>query len=47
MVFTAMGDPVNVAAQLQDMTKSLDCADVISDEIRVQSEMPCAADSCA
>ena len=34
MVLTAMGDPVNVAARLQDMTKSLDCATVMSDEIR-------------
>ena len=31
-VFTALGDAVNVAARLQDMTKSLDCQVVISDE---------------
>jgi adenylate cyclase len=31
-VFTALGDPVNVAARLQDMTKSLNCQVVISDE---------------
>jgi len=35
MVFTALGDPVNVAARLQDMTKALACEVVISDEIRV------------
>jgi adenylate cyclase len=33
-VFTALGDPVNVAARLQDMTKSLDCEVVLSDEVR-------------
>lgn len=35
MVFTALGDPVNVAARLQDMTKSLACEAVISEEVRV------------
>jgi adenylate cyclase len=35
MVFTALGDPVNVAARLQDMTKVLSCDVVISDEVRV------------
>jgi adenylate cyclase len=34
MVFTALGDPVNVAARLQDMTKTLSCEVVISDEVR-------------
>ena len=34
MVFTALGDPVNVAARLQDMTKALSCEVVISDEVR-------------
>jgi adenylate cyclase len=34
MVFTALGDAVNVAARLQDMTKSLGCEAVISDEVR-------------
>jgi len=34
MVFTALGDPVNVAARLQDMTKVLACEAVISDEVR-------------
>jgi adenylate cyclase len=32
-VFTALGDPVNVAARLQDMTKSLDCKAIISEEV--------------
>jgi adenylate cyclase len=35
MVFTALGDPVNVAARLQDMTKSLSCEALISEEVRV------------
>ena len=34
MVFTALGDPVNVAARLQDMTKQLTCEVVVSDEVR-------------
>jgi adenylate cyclase len=34
MVFTALGDAVNVAARLQDMTKSLSCELVVSDEVR-------------
>lgn len=34
MVFTALGDAVNVAARLQDLTKSLACEAVISDEVR-------------
>jgi adenylate cyclase len=34
MVFTALGDAVNVAARLQDMTKSLACEVVVSDEVR-------------
>ena len=34
MVFTALGDAVNVAARLQDMTKTLACEVVISDEVR-------------
>jgi len=32
-VFTALGDPVNVAARLQDMTKALDCKVVVSEEV--------------
>jgi len=34
MVFTALGDAVNVAARLQDMTKSLACEAIISEEVR-------------
>jgi adenylate cyclase len=33
MVFTALGDPVNVAARLQDMTKTLACEAIISDAV--------------
>jgi adenylate cyclase len=32
-VFTALGDAVNVAARLQDMTKSLDCKVIVSEEV--------------
>jgi adenylate cyclase len=32
-VFTALGDPVNVAARLQDMTKSLNCKAIVSEEV--------------
>jgi adenylate cyclase len=39
MVFTALGDPVNVAARLQDMTKSLACELVVSDEVRATAEL--------
>jgi adenylate cyclase len=35
MVFTALGDAVNVAARLQDMTKNLACEAVISEEVRI------------
>ena len=34
MVFTALGDAVNVAARLQDMTKSLACEVILSEEVR-------------
>ena len=34
-VFTALGDPVNVAARLQDMTKSLNCKAIISEVVFV------------
>jgi adenylate cyclase len=43
MVFTALGDAVNVAARLQDMTKSLACEAVVSDEVRVTAGL--AADT--
>jgi adenylate cyclase len=32
-VFTALGDSVNVAARLQEMTKALDCRVIIADEV--------------
>ena len=35
MVFTALGDAVNVAARLQDMTKNLACEAIVSEEVRV------------
>jgi len=35
MVFTALGDAVNVAARLQDMTKSLAYEAIVSDEVCV------------
>jgi adenylate cyclase len=39
MVFTALGDAVNVAARLQDLTKSLACEAVISDEVRATADI--------
>jgi adenylate cyclase len=35
MVFTALGDAVNVAARLQDMTKALSCEAIVSEDVRV------------
>lgn len=32
-VFTALGDPVNVAARLQDMTKALSCEAIVSEDV--------------
>src|SRR5262249_42156655 len=32
-VFTAVGDAVNVASRLQDLTKELDCKVVVSEEV--------------
>ena len=43
MVFTALGDAVNVAARLQDMTKGLACEVVVSDEVRATAGL--AADA--
>jgi adenylate cyclase len=43
MVFTALGDAVNVAARLQDMTKSLACEAIVSDEVCVTAGL--AADT--
>jgi adenylate cyclase len=37
MVFTALGDAVNVAARLQDMTKSLGCEAIVSEEVRISA----------
>ena len=37
MVFTALGDAVNVAARLQDMTKALGCEAIVSDEVRTSA----------
>ncbi|HVV41022.1 MAG TPA: adenylate/guanylate cyclase domain-containing protein [Nitrobacter sp.] len=39
MVFTALGDAVNVAARLQDMTKTLACEVVISNEVFSTAQM--------
>src|SRR5690242_12496585 len=39
-VFTALGDPVNVAARRQDMTKALGCKAVISDEVFTTAGIP-------
>jgi len=33
--FTALGDAVNVAARLQDMTKTLQCEAIVSEEVRL------------
>jgi adenylate cyclase len=43
MVFTALGDAVNVAARLQDMTKSLVCEVIFSDEVRKTAGLPAGA----
>jgi adenylate cyclase len=40
MVFTALGDAVNVAARLQDMTKSLVCEVIFSEEVRKTAGLP-------
>ncbi|MBX9710596.1 MAG: adenylate/guanylate cyclase domain-containing protein [Xanthobacteraceae bacterium] len=39
-VFTALGDAVNVTARLQDMTKSLLCEVIISEEVRKTAGLP-------
>ena len=43
-VFTALGDPVNVAARLQDMTKASNCKVVVSDDVCKTAGL---ADGCA
>ena len=40
MVFTALGDAVNVAARLQEMTKSLGSEVMLSEELRVTAGLP-------
>ncbi len=40
VVFTALGDAVNVTARLQEMTKALDCDVVFSDELRRSAGLP-------
>ena len=39
-VFTALGDAVNVAARLQDMTKQLNCTVVVSEEVCTNANLP-------
>jgi adenylate cyclase len=43
MVFTALGDAVNVAARLQDMTKTLKCEAIVSEEVRLTAGLPADA----
>lgn len=40
IVFTALGDPVNVTARLQDMTKAYACEVILSDEVRQRAGLP-------
>jgi adenylate cyclase len=40
MVFTALGDAVNVAARLQDMTKTLSSEVILSEEVRATAGLP-------
>ena len=39
-VFTALGDPVNVAARLQDMTKEFGCDAVVAEEVCRDAGLP-------
>lgn len=39
-VFTALGDSVNVAARLQDMTKALSCEAVLSEDVLRTANLP-------
>jgi len=39
-VFTALGDPVNVAARLQDMTKEFGCDAVVAEEVCHDAGLP-------
>jgi len=38
-VFTALGDAVNVAARLQDMTKTMNCKVLVSEEVCVLADV--------
>lgn len=40
VVFTALGDAVNVTSRLQDLTKNLECEVVFSDEVRERAGIP-------
>ncbi|MGB6080338.1 MAG: adenylate/guanylate cyclase domain-containing protein [Xanthobacteraceae bacterium] len=40
MVFTALGDAVNVAARLQDMTKVVGCETILSEEVHQRAGLP-------
>jgi adenylate cyclase len=40
MVFTALGDAVNVASRLQEMTKSHGCEVILSEEVRKMASLP-------
>jgi adenylate cyclase len=42
-VFTAVGDAVNVAARLQDMTKALNCTIIVSEEVCKNAGIAAAA----
>jgi adenylate cyclase len=42
-VFTALGDAVNVAARLQDLTKTFECEVVLSDEVCTAAGLPADA----
>ncbi len=42
-VFTALGDSVNVTARLQDLSKTLDCKVVISEEVCAMAGIPADA----
>ena len=45
VVFTALGDPVNVAARLQDMTKEFGCEAVVAEEVCRDAGLPPDASS--
>ena len=38
MQFTVIGDPVNVAARLQDLTKNVGCEVLMSEEVCAQAD---------